>query len=376
MLIILPSQLLPSSATGPDAISDEFLECIENLAIAHRKGLHIVSASPALVGRLKSRLSTDAIGIFRQIVSKYHQQAALIAFVTDYIMVEMRTDGVVTRTREGDKQVFGVPFGMLTAFSMVQPARLVVEDSTDRDIYIRVTRSFLTFRRDIKYLSLQLHAFGGGGSSTADQFKDHAAYGPTLTIVDSDMKSPDASLGSTAASVKSCADDIAATTVSAVDVLPAHELENLLPGELVEECIGADDSAAMKTSWRDIADNYMTCSEPHRYLDLKEGVRHWDLSRWRGTSSEDYMRKATSGSTSQGSCACDHATSKRENCTQIHIAGFGSALLSRVADRLARLTPHKLGELFWNGTFGGRSIWELLCTRILSWGIAYHRTRV
>jgi hypothetical protein len=349
-----------------------FRECIDNLSIAHRKGTHIVSGAPSVIRALVKAFDTnlECSGVLRSIAAHYHEQASLIAEVTDYILVQSREDSLVHRTSIAGRAVYSVSFVYFARFSAIQSSYLIAEDSTDIDIYTKVLQAYVHVRAaDLRMLRHSVHGIAGGGSSTEDQFRERAREAPAFAIVDSDRQHPTGANGPTATSVLRAARSERDTTVSDVKILDSHELENMIPPALVRDCIATHDAPAFSSRVQKICDTLLDGSDSVRYIDLKNGIRKWDtLNKSDAETCQYYQRQAEKLPLA---LACYMPTcATRESCKCVHIDGLGDGFLARVAAKLTGLTPQKVSEYLFNSGSPTRELWLNTSKRLFSWACA------
>lgn len=346
-----------------------FLECIDNLLIAHRKGLHIISGSlgaiRALIRAFNKR--SELVGVLRKIAAQGYERSALIAAVTDYIVVQARDTPSIVKEGRAGRSAYCVPFTYFTSFSSVSASCLVAEDSDDVKLYISVIEAYMFFKaRVLQGLTYQVKGVGGGGSSTADQFRDRAVEGPTLAVVDSDRKHPQGGLGSTALAIERIAASIKERTVSDVEVLKCHELENIIPRSLILDCIEVRDGVTFGQCVDDICRHMMDGTEDTVYLDLKNGIRGWDYLVREPVEARDYYMTNAQRFPLVGLCVSPKCQN-RDSCTCIHVNGFGGGILGRAAAKATNLTPQKKSEYFFGARSAARDLWLELGQRLFSW---------
>lgn len=233
MLILLDDSL----ATNAVAQGQELRNVIDNLAFAYRKGIHVVSASFQTIQAFMRLMSGDVRGVLSVIKQRRYELHSLVAEVDSYVEVIGDADSVTRIVRAG-KTVFRVPPSFFSDPSRVERTRLVAEDLDDATTYHAVGAAYI--HRNAKRLiglTIQLNPFGGGGSSTADQFRQCARQGPTLAIVDSDKDYSLDNEGETARATRRALLEIQAQTVCDVYVPNCRELENLIPGSLLVDSL-------------------------------------------------------------------------------------------------------------------------------------------
>jgi hypothetical protein len=376
MLIVIGQELHNKI---PNLVNDSvFIDCIDNLTIAHRKGSHLVSGSPLALRSLATHLAnrSECASTLRSILSRYHEQASIIAAVAEHIVLSDSKFGSVTRATTNGHTTYTVPFSYFSKFTSTSPSSLVAEDSTDKEIYISVLKAFKHSSPSLKSFSLNIYGVGGGGANMCDHFAERAEAGPTFAIVDSDRKYPGDGLGSTAISLSRKANDIALNTVSDIEILNCHELENIIPAALLQRCAIKDDGATFISGIDNLCKKLRDHHINVKHFDFKIGVRGWDLLS-RSESDINLCRHLASSIQSMGiSAVCPLSCANRASCTCIHIVGIGSGYLARIAREVNSLTPQKTAEYFFSSSSNVRDIWEQLCRRLFSWACAAPPMRV
>jgi hypothetical protein len=373
--------ILFDDSIGADAATlvrdSRFVACLDNLLIAHRKGVHIISGSSGTIRTLLTAFGTrpEFAGVLRSIAAHTYTRAALIAEVTDYIVVQAHDTPSVTRETRAGRSVYYVPFTYFIRFSSITASRLVAEDSEDVALYSKAIAAYIHYKaRALRGLTYQVQGLGGGGSSTADQFHDRAQEGPTLAIVDSDRKHPQGALGSTALSIERTARSIKDTTVSYAEILKCHELENIIPSSLVMDCLESQDSAAFAQCLRDICQHMMDGTEGTRYLDLKNGIRGWDCLSREPVEARHYNATNAQKLPLANLCLVPKCQD-RDSCTCIYVHGFGGGILGRVATKVSSISPQKAAEYFFSASSATRDLWLELAQRLFSWTCAARQLR-
>jgi len=371
MLIIIPSDLKPEV---PQILrTPEGVACFDNLAIAHRKGTHMISGASGVLRQIGSSLQGDASGIYRMIAQRHHEQSALIASTTDYIVLRGETDQMVSRSDIAGRHVYNVSFRYFASFDSVGASRLIAEDSSDKEIYMHVTHGYTyQHRENLRGVRCNLQAFGGGGSSTVDQFEDHARLGPTIALLDSDMRIPSGELGNTARAARSKARLLSHDAICDVEILPAHELENMIPARILEECLTPHDDVQFRKRWLGVIGSAASNgSIDFRYLDLKVGISGVQYHNTRQRDESEYVRAAAMQLCPQAIEAC--TCHPRDTCSCVYLGGLGGVAVARAATKLATQTPQKIAECFFpasTSTSDLKALWSSLAKRLVSWGFA------
>lgn len=236
MLVILSDSLCDTDLRAP--LSDRVRDAVCNLGLAHHEGRHLISVSHALRKRLcalkelgdrerrafqRNSWDLDLTNQLRGEVSAY----ALVHPLGTPARVEIPADPGPRRPI-----VFQVDLSYFATSLRAQACQLVGEDARDADFYHRLGDAYRTkYRRDTRYA---MQGIDGGGGKTGATFHTHARRGITVCVVDTDRTSADAPFKPTAAGVLEHRARLHAEGLIAdAHPLPCHELENLLPAQLV-----------------------------------------------------------------------------------------------------------------------------------------------
>lgn len=374
MLIIIDAAVANlSSATLADP---RLRESVDNLCIAHRKGLHVVAGSPHALRTIGRYFGGDIEGTLRQVAGRHHELTSIKDAVKEYVQVEARDDRGVEREMRGDHLVYRVPYPWFDKYEAVMPSRLVTEDADDRDVYVAVLNAYRFVRKaELRGLRCMVQGFGGGGSSTEDQFRDHAGRGPTLAVADSDMRGPISHAGATARALVRAADKLATTTVSRAELTPCHEIENILPAQLVSDCLTNTDGPELRKAWLQICEGDLLNGHADvRFVDLKRGIRRYDVLH--GAAQDvAYLHPIAARFPIRIPCQPDAVCGSRDLCTCVHVTGLGDAVLKRVTTAVARMSLQKVAEYFFSPAHGGRDLVVALCERMFGWACATEPSR-
>lgn len=236
MLVVLSDLLCDTDLRAP--LSDLVRDAVCNIGLAHHEARHLIFVSHALrkcLCALKElgdrergafqRTSWD-LGLARQLRSEVSGYAVVHPLGTP-ARVEIPAD-----PGPGRPIVFHVDLSYFKTSLRAQACQLVGEDLRDAEFYHRLGDAYRTrYRRDTRYA---MQGIDGGGGKTGVTFHTHAHRGITVCIVDTDSTSADAPLKPTASGVLEHRALIHTEGLIAdAHPLPCHELENLLPAQLV-----------------------------------------------------------------------------------------------------------------------------------------------
>lgn len=361
-----------------------FIGAMDNLAIAFRKGQHIVSGPSSLIEEIIGLLKGDAQGTFRQIKQRHMEEAALRNAMIHAIVVEPFEESRVEIHKEDNKTRYHVSYSYFSDFKRSLRTRLIAEDSCDIQIYRGVAKAYLYKNRsDFRNIELELEECSGGGSSTADQFRVQAMNGLTLCMLDSDKRYPQAKLGNTATNASKVQHEFEKELPCYAEVLPCHELENLIPSDLLLNCLTDRDQEELKSNWKKAHQYNLLCNPEFAYVDMKNGICGHDILNAQ-PSEKHYLRSLTDQLRALGQacethpqccdkthpgCKKEDVEKARDSCTCFRIYGLGGTALERVAQKMKQSSDQKIAECFFSAD--GSPIWKRLSELIVAWGCAY-----
>lgn len=367
-------------------------DALTNLARAHRTGEHVVHGTTALLIRLAEarELPEDVRGTFRQIRQRHHEAAALRACVSHLCEIEP-DDGDVREEGDDAQRRFRVPLSWFGDLGRAARARLVAEHANDARIYARAGEAHLS-RNGPRGVQMRVETHGGGGSTTAEAFRDHARHAPTLCILDADFKwsaQEGAPVeGETAARVRRFAREVAGDAVCGVHVVPCREIENLFPAAVVRACLMREDSHRFVAQCELAADLGLFGGGPDvNRMDLKGGLCRRDWERLEGPRRRYLARlyECTRGSVPpppRGFCDAERRCPDSDEaqcakpCACVIFDGLGDAFLGRVTEMLALLSAQKVAEHLLVAGQPSEPLWAEVGRLVFSWGCAYPRARV
>jgi hypothetical protein len=252
---------------------------------------------------------------------------------------------------------------------------LIGENLTDAKLYFSFGKALLIARR-WKGLRVSADLVAGGGSTTHRVFGATCDSGrPCLCVTDSDRDHPEDTIGATARDA--VIQGSKRPPFQHVHVLNSRELENVLPFRVLAEALSGPSPSNRAEALDTLGALEASIAGPWRsFIDLKEGLREWDLAvklAPSGHSRPFWTEFARSAGSITGvpdcSCAASAPCSTREHCCRVYVPAFGSALLQAVEAWVDHTTPHKLAEALGPALTSG----ELahITALIVAWCCAY-----
>jgi hypothetical protein len=261
MIIILDASILDHVS----ASSDFIIDCLENIAIARAEGNHLVSADPVVAHEiLKFQFSKRAERVFNIIRTRAVQELEGCLESVHYIRVV--GIGYFGPPRRNERFVDILTFRNV---SVISPTSLLCEDSLDGKVISELVTHYMAA---VEGLSPRIkYKFEhGGGERVVREFsvKDGAKDSFLVCVIDSDKKFLKDSFRGKARKLQEARDRCSHTTY--LEILPCHEVENLIPVAHLEKMFSEDYpemygfvSALNRNDFLRYVINY---------LDLKKGV--------------------------------------------------------------------------------------------------------
>lgn len=360
-----------------------FLDAIGNLAMAHRSGRHVVSGPTPVLSELIDLLRGDVQGAWRKIRLDHPKLGTLRTHVSHLCVVEPERRWEIRQERHEGQIRFHVSFTYFGDLERVTASRLLAEDQDDADIYEAAARGYLTAMPDLHGATVMVKPHGGGGLNTWKAMRAHARDAVTLCIADSDKKWPNAPDGDTLRELKKTRDDLHREYVVALVELACHELENLLPPELVLASLMSNEHDLRKRCASVHALGFLGAAQPCAFLDLKVGLLLRDVfNAIEKPEQHTFLRDVFEAHRERvaapegGFCEGQPTCAKRKECRCVLFAGLDGQVGKRVAERCRNLSPQEAAQHFFSPALPCRSVWLSLCRQIFSFGCAYARTRL
>ncbi len=270
MVIYLKKELIEFCKL--DTTEPSHIEVFENLAEIRVRGFHFVVPDRVLLDSLivNDKLSDRAKNIYRLLHSKYTSQSAILNSVTKIISVG-KSD-----TPKNNENSLEIPITYFSDNCFLGKNRLLLENSSDAHVYNLIVNFYREYK-GFQEVNCKWDTSNGGGASTLAEYiritSEKSNY--TFCLIDSDKYGPTAPLGSTAQAFK---DSDYKTFFGEYLILPVHEMENLLPFELINGFVHGDSR---------FSNNCKPCnkikvkksSELPKYIDFKNGLNQYKLSK-------------------------------------------------------------------------------------------------
>lgn len=261
MLIYLTNSLItdnPETAT-------QIKKCIRNLCIAYEESKHLLLGDYAVIEWCSNHLMDDTCQIVLNKLKNEYATSAIPSNITEYI--EVGSWETKEKTENNGIIVHKVPFSFFTDSMCCQKADVIVEDENDFDFYIHVLKWYSSVTR----YSTNFKIVHGGGSLmgrtiTTSLENERIA----LAFVDTDVRFPGDIIkdNSTCYNCRQAQREVEDKSVFHLHILDLHEIENLLPMDIVTSL---DWNQEDLRHFRYIIDADVDGSIL-RYFDIKKGI--------------------------------------------------------------------------------------------------------
>lgn len=249
--------------------------CLELLAIAQGEGNHIVFSdleTLKLLQEYRNSFSQKGAALLDRTLNRFPQTAKLARDVCVKLVVG--NFDTVNSLNIDNVRIIQYPFSKLTS-AVLQRTYLLVENIHDAKFYRWISENVLRIKNKSDSI-LAFEAYSGGGNTTADayQYIKNDTERLCLCIVDSDIRWPGASVGETAAKVRS-SDERDPKPNAAHYIIGVCSIENLIPLDVFYSAATSD--ANLKERVEQYANLYNDRCWP--YLQLKKQITCFDLQK-------------------------------------------------------------------------------------------------
>jgi hypothetical protein len=389
MLILLTDKILDQGNSNYTLA--QLTNCLENILTARFEGKHLVLANKKEISPVLSNteLSVRSKKALDKIFSEFSQYGGLRHQITCYIRVVEPSRTGIEIISENQQTIVDVPISHFDDTVAIQETLLLAENSKDAELYIHLLKAYLTIQKlriDIK------NSYREGGGSAIKQELNRLCKSKTfcLSIVDTDRQGPDDKLGNTAKRVTSdwpaqkdkksdwyCSK---MTAVVKLIILNVHEIENLIPTNLIRKALPKTtgqpmfDSVDALTKWEADYPN----KEWRKFIDIKKGLRGYDVLHWqKGTKSKQCWSEFIAGVSKDSlkfekGCNPGMNCTKREDCKCLLWEGLGANIHPQVVKYCDEQTPQDIVQFF---DFQSDESLKELTEELLAWCCALERLR-
>lgn len=364
MTIFLDNSLI----TSLEAKRIRILKCIRNLCIVFEESKHYLLGELNVLKWANEQSSEEVVKRMTRHLLANYSTTNIPTGVNEYIVVGDWDSKIVEMDGNG-KTVHKVPYNFFLDSSSCQSSLLFGEDYNDSNLYELI----LIWYKHEHNLRQQhvLNPKHGGGGRTEECIRNelnHQKIG--VAVIDTDVRFPGDVIDEES-TLKKCQvveNEIKDFTIFHLHKLNVHEIENILPFEIM---LGLDWNLDNKVKMEYLI-NSPDAENIMRYYDIKSGIR----SR---SKNKDKIRDVhdTSSHIHQFACKCfkiqnpgkkDHDFIAHLNNTDENFASIG---LGRPLDKVINILKNDLDKLYTATLMDfQRSEWEQLGKTLYSYGVA------
>ncbi|WP_163034759.1 hypothetical protein [Pseudomonas viridiflava] len=268
-------------------------EChaLENLAIALRKGTHLITGNTqSLIAASKTpEISLYAKQAFTKAAAKASQSRGLTSWVTTYTLLGDFPD-LIENHINNETVIIQTSLNSIFQLELQSPCEIIFEDMNDKHIYQTISDWFKKESLRSPHIHTNFRSIHGGGNRTHMVYSERQDQQNTfcLCITDTDKKYPDDVIGPTCAEVINT--DNPLRPLSKHLNLDFQEIENLIPLGYLAQHARTNEAREILSSLKRAEDNGHP--ESKLYFDYKKGLNVKGF--YKTTSKSDYWASALS----------------------------------------------------------------------------------
>lgn len=349
-----------------EANDKKFLKCFENLLLGYIEGNHLLFIKPNTVEKIESIYGHLMDEKMRSQFISY-QESFMYESKVAYKLVSYAIKIVPNYIQEKKEKYSNKTIGYLhtdkfLASATIQKTVFLGENPEDADIYKYFAEEYLKYKKS--NLKVQLRIENGGGNTITDVFKRKIEENIDLclTILDSDKKFDNDTIGETAKRLKREIDAILTPKVHYHIVEKCRELENLLPEGFYYKKYAHD------VNKNPIFNKIDSLNKMDKtliyYIDMKKGLKHFDVRKYLQLSHITADKIAYKNTPI---CSQDLFCNRRDDCRCIVIENFGNHIL-RDFIQFYKTNYQELKIIINSSYIYLKKIWIYLGRLVFSWG--------
>lgn len=345
---------------------------LENLAIAYRKGFHIITGSPFVFRWLRNnlQLGTETRATIQRLEIDSVQTLGLCSQFSRYVRIVSPDLGAPRVAESNGVTQCSIPVPAFMDFDLCAKTILMGENLNDAELY-HLFGSVAMHGGKLSGFKIQADKRAGGGRATdqAVQSIQNAGNRFCLCFLDSDKDHPTSALGDTAQATMSIFDS--SSGLVQVLVTRTHELENALPIDLLTAVYAS--TPAKKTACERLMLIQNADPQIVDYADIKLGISGKGIlshalsspGRLYWTSKLGAIISAVGGNGTTGvPCVGQGVCANPAQCFCVLVFPLGTSILEDVLAALASHSPAKLSRKLGSSADileYGRNVWEACC---------------
>lgn len=351
-------------------VDHQLIELLEDLARYRQAGFHLITGSRRLLKAITnlSNLSRRSSDLYWFVLEELTQLGNVTTLLARRIEI---TDGYATNvlTNSDGSRAFQIPYRKLQTLSVFNKTILLSENLVDAKIYAHIADAYIAMNR-LSGIKLNFEKRGGGGSTIAGEYHEIQQNQERLClcVVDSDRKTPNWEIGSTAKNVT--AKDDSDILLCEVAIIEPRDIENFLPTSVLREIV----QEASKLSMIEMLETIDACpanSDARYHLDIKKGITLGEVLH--SPAQEEfhkYWKTVLTRYDFSKNLACNVSANcnNPKECTCIIAAGLGDKIAEEFYNKFLNVSSsHKVVERV-STVEHLRSNWESIGRIIAAWG--------
>jgi len=381
MLFIIDDSM--AEALNQPNPSDEVVIALEKIAHAYRQGQHLVFVNRNTLERLIAcqLYSKPTQSLYSHILRRLGQSGIRPGmFISEIKVVAER--GIFESYNNGKCKGIRLSADYVSKRLITSPTIFLCENLNDIKLYERIAQVHLMKQNLDKRLYLRYERWGGGGSTTAEQYEIIRAEKQRLclTIVDSDRAAPDTGEGGTAQRIKKSDEQPLPLTKGIAETkddegkkqgfckllpLNVRMVENLIPITLYEKALDIKDPLQETIGFMK-----QLKPEARQYIHFKKGLMLEEIlslpsenllvKYWLDNLQDLPLPKLKSSNPCWVQKKCQH----EKKCECSLIKGFGPQILNTTTNFIATQSDSELANLIDEPL---KSEWDYIGQLITAW---------
>lgn len=347
-----------------DVADERQCAAIESIALSAFYGRHIMFAKTKTIAWISRQgVSSVTKAVCKKIKSRYSELSSIRSVIGVRLVV--MADDEVLHFNNG---TWFVSISTLSEYP-VQFGLLLAENLNDALIYLLAAEHY-KISKGLKWLNVELSPDGGGGTQIYPRFENSILKKSVfcLAITDTDKDFPTAASNITSQRCRAVA--MQRKWIADHFDVPARELENILPINLVEDAIYNDTGAAdLHGKISSVKSRILGDYEPILYCDLKLGTKFsWTKDKnieksryWKAFVKSRNIKKVSCGVECEEECKC------------FMIDSLGETVAEKFFKFCAELSPQKQYERVKSSE--NCTQWLAVGKAVFDWGVALPKSR-
>lgn len=343
------------------------------IALGRREGKHLIFCEARNTMKVFAEytgLGSDTRAIYQNILNRLPSKKRYYERLIRYVRVVAEDTGISWRNVGSQKEI-KISAASIDDSALIQQTILLCENEADCKLYEKMASVYMIWASMGKII-IRYEPRGGGGDTTADQYKaiQHSRRRLCLCLSDSDQKYPNGPIGDTAKKLKKISQP---DTLCEHETIGVREIENLIPTAMFSQVSKGNRDRMPCIDFLEKLEESRS-SETRQFLDLKSGLsgkEYFDLlsknqEYWQ--SFWDTIRPFGMSEIKQG-CLNNQTCSTPEKCNCFLFTGFGDKILKDIVNMQVP-TDHKIAEMVGDPL---KPCWERYGELVAAWCCGHSR---